>query len=307
MAEKSILWTTGGAGDGASTYTMDDLLKWMRDLFIRDQPTLYYVLAGVGSELLVSVSGGNVSVGSGAANVYGFPYYNTAAVVLTVGTPVVGTTGYRVVLKADWTARTVRIALKSGTDGSATPPALVQTPGTTYEVSLCTFTKTTGGVITLTDTRGFAWFADKLGAGAVHANSVLAANIVDDTNINNRVVMAKKRRGGSATNWTTGGTTNYDLTQVKQVFVSQDLTVLAGNKSATVDISLPENFNLSQPPVAFASLTDLAATGTAYEVATVVVYLTTINSVRVYVTRGNPASTAAAYTVTVHLLVMGAV
>lgn len=304
MAERSILWTTGGAGDGSAQYTMDDLTKWMRDLLVRDTPGSYYVLKGVANELLVAVSGGNVTVATGAGIVYGYPYYNTATVNVTVGTPVVGTTGYRVVLRADWTARTVRIALLSGTDGSATIPSLTQNPGSVFEVSLATFTKTTAGVITLTDTRAYTQFSTHLGTNAVHSTTVLANNIVDDTKISNRVPVMAKRRGGSATDWSVAGTTNYDLTQVKTYVSVASVTVNAGNKSAQVVVSLPDNYYV-QTPTALVSIQDSGAGGTTTEVATATVSFVVANSVTVLVTRPNPSSTASSWSGIITVLSLG--
>ena len=174
MAEGSIFWTTGGAGDGASAYTQAQVTDWLRRTFLSNAAT-EGVLAGYANSLAVSGTSSPVSVATGAAVVYGFPYENTSAVSLTVPTPTIGTTGHRVVLRANWTARTVRIALVSSSNGVATPPALTQSAGTTWEVSLATLSITTGGVITVTDTRAYAHFAtrldrsqvDGLGAGRI--------------------------------------------------------------------------------------------------------------------------------------------
>jgi hypothetical protein len=88
--------------------------------------------------------------------VQGFSYWNSSASTLAVTTPTTGTTGGRVVLRADYSAATVRTVVKLNTDGNAGIPALTQVANTTWEISLATFTVTTGGVITVTDDRVYA-------------------------------------------------------------------------------------------------------------------------------------------------------
>jgi hypothetical protein len=120
------------------------------------------VSKGVGGELAVSGIASPLSVQTGSAICYGL-YINDALVNnLTTANPAVGTTGRRVVLQTNWAgtggagleART-RLAVITSADGNPAIPALTQNYGVTWEVSLATFTITTGGVITLTDDRTF--------------------------------------------------------------------------------------------------------------------------------------------------------
>lgn len=159
MAEHSSFWTTNGTGDG-SAYTQAQLAAMWKRLFT---PSGYGVLFGYANELAVSGTSSPISVATGAAVVQGFMYENDAAKSITVPTPAIGTTGHRVVLRVDWSAQTVRVVLKSSSDGVAALPALTQTINTVYEISLAGLTITTGGVITLTDERTFARYATKLG------------------------------------------------------------------------------------------------------------------------------------------------
>lgn len=189
MAENSILWTTGATGDGASEYTQAELVNfWMRKTMgiqANEGP-----LEGVDNELAVSGSASPLSVATGAAYVYGFPYENTAVVNPTVTTPVVGTTGFRVNLRANWTAQTVRVTVVESADGVPGIPALVQSAGTTWDVPLATGTITTGGVINLTDAREFIHFStrvkqammdsDSVGTGQLGANAVTSPKIATD-------------------------------------------------------------------------------------------------------------------------------
>ena len=176
--ESSRLWTTGGAGDGASTYTRDQLAEMFRALLA--DPTTQGVLLG----LAVSGSTSPLTLAVGAALVYGFWYFCTVAGDVAVTTPSVGTTGFRVVLRAGWTAQTVRVAVVMNTDGVAAIPAVTQSAGTTWEITLATGTITTGGAITLTDAR------DMVG-------------------------LVRARQGGSATDWGATGTTSRVPDQAK--------------------------------------------------------------------------------------------
>lgn len=142
MAESSRFWNTNNVGDGPTAgYDRTAIAGWMRKVFGGG------ILARVHYELLVSGSISPLTVSAGAAIVDGMLYVNTSGLNLGVTAPTGGTTGGRVVLRADWSAQTVRPVVKLNTDGNAAPPGLTQTSGTTYEISLCTFTITTAGAI----------------------------------------------------------------------------------------------------------------------------------------------------------------
>jgi hypothetical protein len=151
MTEKSLFWFTdgfdGAIGDGAAPYTEEEFRGYNSSLFGEG------VIADAGNELAVTGTATPLAVNTGRAQVSGFHYFNTASVDLTVTGPEAGTTGGRVVLRADWTTATVRLAIELNTAGNAAIPAMTQTPGTLYEISLASFTVTTAGVITVTDAR----------------------------------------------------------------------------------------------------------------------------------------------------------
>jgi hypothetical protein len=205
VAQNSIFWTTGTSGDGTSAYTQAQLFSWLKRSFLGDAST-EGVLKGYAGALAVSGTSSPISVAAGAAVVNGIPYESDSAVSVTVPTPLIGTTGHRVVLRADYAAKTVRIALLSSSDGVASPPAVTQADGTTWEVSLATLTITTGGVITVTDTRSYAHFrtgvntamlddqavtSTKLGAGAV-TEFAIAGGSVTATKIGSGAVTQAK-------------------------------------------------------------------------------------------------------------------
>lgn len=159
MTQKSYFWTTDGTGDGTNSgFTQAEVARFWRYLFARDNTTMA-PLKGVLNELEVTGVSSPVSMNTGYAVADGFGYYNDAALEIAVATPVVGTTGHRVVLEVDWTAQTVRAVLLSSADGTADIPAVTQSAGSEWEISLATLTITTGGTIVVTDDRTFCNFA----------------------------------------------------------------------------------------------------------------------------------------------------
>jgi hypothetical protein len=166
--EKSAFWTTNGTGDGTSGgYTATEFYDFVRRLITTDQEASQGVLRGVDNELAVSGSNSPLSVATGSAIAHGFFYNNSAALNLTVTSPITGTTGGRVNLKVDWTAQTVRAVVQMNTDGVAAIPSLVQTAGSEWNIPLATFTITIAGAITLTDARNFCVMANYLTAASL--------------------------------------------------------------------------------------------------------------------------------------------
>lgn len=154
MAEASYLWTTDGTGDGPDPgYTQANLNQIYRMMFVgtaADEGVLKNYL----NELAVTNSTGRtMSVNTGGALVYGFPYYNSSAATVDLTHPTIGTTGYRIVLRASWAAQTVRVTKIESADGTAAIPAMTQSAGETWDIPLAEGTITTGDVITVTDDR----------------------------------------------------------------------------------------------------------------------------------------------------------
>lgn len=192
MTERSRLWTTNNTGDGPSAgYTAADWEKLLRHWLQAGDEANGGVLFGIGSELAVSGASSPVAVAAGAAIVYGHYYENDASLNLAVTTPVVGTTGGHIVLRVNYAAQTVRAVAVRNTDGVNSTPARTQSAGTTWEIRLASFTITTGGVITLTDTRKYAKYSAKVygdqldsaiaGNGLSYAASALAVNVDGST------------------------------------------------------------------------------------------------------------------------------
>lgn len=193
MAEKSLLWQTNTAGDGSSEYTQAEVIQWQREKHI-DDTTAEGIYGHVGVALEVSGTATPVNVGTGAACVYGFHYWNTSNISTAIPTPGTGTRIDRLVLQADWTNRQVRLTRLPGVTfgGGATAVALTQTDGVTWEIPLAQLSITTGGAITVTDER-----------------EVIRPKVY-------------RRQGGSATDWSSTGTTNYlPVTAQEQVGAMQ--------------------------------------------------------------------------------------
>lgn len=180
MAEESMLWDTTGTGDGPiGGYTEANWTDWHRYLFTPDNEATAYVLPRKGNKLAVTAGSAQVSVDTGGAIAYGAFYKNTASLNLAIATPLLGTTGFIVVLRRGWAAQTVRAAVTRNSDGVATIPTPVTTPGTTYEVVLAEGTIDISGVVTVTDRRGYVSFASDVIQSMIVNNAVGDAQLRD--------------------------------------------------------------------------------------------------------------------------------
>jgi len=152
-AEASRFWTTGGAGDGASTYTAANFAQFLRETFMT-APASEGVLYGIGNNLAVTGASSPVAVNTGAGLVYGIFYTNDASVNVAIPTPASSTRVDVIVLRASWAAQTVRITRVAGTEGAGVP-AITQVANTTWDIPLANVSITTGGVCTVTDVRTY--------------------------------------------------------------------------------------------------------------------------------------------------------
>lgn len=236
MTQKSLLWQSPTSGDGAAGYTENEIRTFFHAIAGK-------INAGVLNGLTASGASSPVVIAAGESIVAGLFYWSDANVNVAVTTPSVGTTGHKIVLRADWAAKTTRITLLSSPDGTATLPAIIQNIGTTYDLELVNITITTGGVITLTDARIMARIPGKV----TRADS----QVIPGSAAGDRLLDMPARQGGSATAWQTAGSTDYSLaTRVK---------VQAGTKnwsggsatSGSLAVTLPDA--LAYAPMVFAS------------------------------------------------------
>lgn len=216
MAETSGFWTTGVSGDGLSKYTQSDWADAAKILAACGH--FEGVAPGYSDELACSAGDPEqLYVEAGGGQVDGKWYKNSAQTELNIPSAVGGgnTRIDRVVLRASWSARTVRLTRIAGTDASSpVAPALTQTPGTTYDIPLCQVLVDTAGNLTVTDERTWA-----------RASGVTVA----------------ARRGGSATNWHTPGTTEYAPAGLAKLQVGAE-TVSISSGVGNVAMAFPEAF-----------------------------------------------------------------
>lgn len=155
MAETSGFWTTSGAGTGDQVASYTQAHHSLALTLAAGARSLDGVATGYLNGLAVTAGTGKVTVATGGALVDGKWYKSDAPADVTITTPSAGTERIdRVVLRTSWSAFTVRRVLLTGTASSnPTVPALTQTRGVTYEISLAQVRVTSAGVITVTDER----------------------------------------------------------------------------------------------------------------------------------------------------------
>jgi len=148
--EKSIFWQTNGRGDGkAEGYGASDLFEIHRMLWTND-PDTQGVSKGYLNELeATNPAGTTVTIDTGGALVYGIPYINTSPVSFVVPVPVINTTGWRIVLRADWEEQTVRLVLLMNADGNPAVPTRTTVAGVRWEITVALGTVTILGVLSL--------------------------------------------------------------------------------------------------------------------------------------------------------------
>lgn len=265
MTESSIFWTTGSTGDGASPYTQAQCILWLRQTFCGADNE--GVLKDYLNELATTGASSPVATNTGGAYVYGFPYNNSVSVNTAIPTPSSNTRIDLIVLRASWAAQTIRITRIAGSEGGGAP-SLTQTDGTTWDIPLAQASITTGGTITVTDTREFlhpniAVDGDMIDDDAVDSQhytdgsidtahignlqvtlAKLAADSVDDTKAGSRVPQFYRRQGNDASSWAGAGSTTYTPGAVR---MQAGALSISGNGAVT----FPQAF--SQIPLVFAT------------------------------------------------------
>lgn len=178
-------------------------------------PATEGVLYGVGNNLATAGASSPVAVNTGSALVYGIWYENDASVNVTIPTPASNPRIDRVVLRASWSAQTVRITRIAGTEAaSPTAPALTQTANTTWDIPLYQVRITTGGAITLTDERAYVKHPGVYGwlNAALTVNDTITSTKSNSGSLNEIAVVNTSNTAGSYArfNATVGGATADD-------------------------------------------------------------------------------------------------
>lgn len=134
MTQTSLPWDGKLAGD-SGPYTSDRWSAMYRSMS-PDTASSAVLWSTTSENLKATISGSAVTISEGSAMVYGRYYNNSAEESFQIPISATGRTDM-VVLRATWgSTKTVRLAYLTGTDGSATPPALTQVAGSVWEVPL---------------------------------------------------------------------------------------------------------------------------------------------------------------------------
>lgn len=175
----SMLWETQtGTGDGQFTYTQGQSNEFFRNPSQSNVAAQGPLYSGNGLEVTGATS--PLQMDTGDAIVYGFRGWNRASKNLTVAA-VAADTGGRVVLRADWTASTLRQFVIQSASGVTAFPALTQTAGTTWEVPLANFVSDNAGNIWTDASKTIAGVADaRQFSGTPLAGSELIAIVNGD-------------------------------------------------------------------------------------------------------------------------------
>ncbi len=156
MTQTSMFWPTAGIGDGSATGYSADAWHALWRMFWTNDPMTQGVALGFLNDLEVTNPAGvTLRVASGGALVYGLPYRNTASIDLWLTTPVINTTGWRLVLRASWEAQTVRVVLLQSADGVIAIPGLTQTVGVTFDLPLAQGFISVVPAVTIGDNRAY--------------------------------------------------------------------------------------------------------------------------------------------------------
>ena len=148
MTQRSMFWDLSGGGD-AEVYNQSHLM----DTFFRamlNGTGNRGVLKGWRDSLEVTGSSSPLSIAAGGAVIYGMFYDTNSGVQVGIPTPDSGTATYLIVVRRNWGGQACRIARAT---------SLTQVAGVTWDIPLASVEVTSGGEITITDTREWATFA----------------------------------------------------------------------------------------------------------------------------------------------------
>lgn len=159
MTESSRFWNSNDIGDGpAAGYGHSLIASWLQKIFSRASNGIF---RRVSDELEVTGAASPLNLAAGCAIVDGMFYENDEDLDLTVSSPIVGTTGGLVVLRADWTAQEVRADVVLSEDGDSDIPDPSQTPGTLFEITIAEFQiQTDGAIVNLLNSGDWAQFSN---------------------------------------------------------------------------------------------------------------------------------------------------
>lgn len=139
-------------------YDDHDFATIFKQVFLGAERDILGVIPNYSSWLGVTNTAGNtIRLWPGAAIVNGRPYINNANIDRNIVTPGADTNWYRMVLRDDEAAQTVRSAILGPNNApAANYPAITQNDGAgVWDIILYDISITSGGVITLVDRRNY--------------------------------------------------------------------------------------------------------------------------------------------------------
>ncbi len=153
MTETSFYWQGTATGDAtAAPYSTGRYHTLWQIMFTRGDNE--GVVDGYLDSLEVIGITGGVKIKSGGALVDGLFYDNSSSLSVAMDEPVTDPRIDLVVARRDWATQQARIAVIAGTENaSPTAPTVTQTEESVWEIPLAEALITTGGIITVTDTR----------------------------------------------------------------------------------------------------------------------------------------------------------
>lgn len=141
MNKSMFPWQTQtGVGDGpAAGYNQDEANEFFR-FFDVANPAIEGVVSRRLNEFApsVNVSLVDIDIDTGVSYCYG-RYWNDVGVTTLTPPALAADTAGRVVLRATWATNLIRPVILMATTGSLVAPAVTQTAGTIWEISLCSF------------------------------------------------------------------------------------------------------------------------------------------------------------------------
>lgn len=163
MAEYSWLWGGTATGDAAlpaplgAPYSDDMFTDLLALLFSYDrtkQGVVSSAYSGYSGQLACTNPAGlTIRFATGVALVDGKVYVNSANLDFTIVQPGSGSNYYLFSARKDFSAQTVRMVMSA--PSTVTYPNPVQTDGVTWDLPLAQVKVTSGGVVTITDARGW--------------------------------------------------------------------------------------------------------------------------------------------------------
>jgi hypothetical protein len=257
MTQYSIFWQTPTTGDGASAITQTQALKLWQSIMGDLGANVGALLPHAGLGLSPYVDVGQVSLYAGAGFVKGFFYVSDTTEDLTITTPVVDDTGFRVVLRGSGgTTRTVRLAVLMSEDGVAAIPSLTQDAGFPDTASTVWEFPLFQGVI---DTSGVIWTdSGKTTAG------------VTDERVFVSLFALAARQGGDQQSWNSPGTDTYQDHDQKVQMGCAEMTFPGGATQYSDELTITF-------PVAFDGIPQMQAT--AYILATGIGVLVNVKTI----------------------------